>query len=125
VREIQPIQLAAWLQAGERSNPAGQAPSPGLAAGRDEAPPLVLDVREPWEVALCRIEGSVHVPMREIPARLAQIDPQRPVVCVCHHGGRSTQVALFLEHHGVRETFNLTGGIDAWARQVDPSCPTY
>src|SRR5690606_38156910 len=115
--EIQPPRLAAWLDAARGENLA--------AAGSAQRPPLVLDVREDWEVAICRLPGSLHIPMREIPSRLAEIDLQRPVVCLCHHGGRSAQVAMFLEHQGAREVYNLTGGIDGWARQVDPSCPTY
>ncbi len=85
----------------------------------------VLDVREPWEWALGRIDGSVHIPMREIPARIAELDPARPVVCVCHHGVRSMHVANFLAHQGFESVINLTGGIDAWSRQVDPSVPLY
>lgn len=85
----------------------------------------VIDVREPWEWALGRIAGSVHIPMREIPARLGELDPDRPVVCVCHHGVRSMHVANFLAHQGFASVINLAGGIDAWARQIDPSIPVY
>jgi rhodanese-related sulfurtransferase len=62
--------------------------------------------------------------MREIPARLGEIDPEKDVVAICHHGGRSAQVALFLEKHGYR-VHNLVGGVDAWSRTVDPAVPTY
>jgi rhodanese-related sulfurtransferase len=88
-------------------------------------PPVILDVREPWELALCRMPGGVAIPMRELPGRLGELDPQAAIVCVCHHGARSQQVAGFLEHHGFQAVSNLAGGIDAWAREVDPSVATY
>jgi rhodanese-related sulfurtransferase len=89
------------------------------------APPVLLDVREPWEMQICAIPGSAAVPMREVPARMDAIDPQRPVVCICHHGGRSAHVATFLQRQGFEDVYNLTGGVDAWARQVDRAMPTY
>ena len=92
-------------------------------AGR--AQPLLLDVREPWEFQTCHIEGATPMPMRSIPARLAELDADRPVVCICHHGARSMQVANFLEQNGFAEVTNLTGGVHAWALQVDKSMPTY
>ena len=91
--------------------------------GRDR--PVLLDVREPWEYEKARIAGSQLVPMREIPARVAEIDDDREVVAICHHGGRSMQVAMFLERQGFKGVHNLRGGIDAWSRTVDPSVPTY
>ena len=87
--------------------------------------PQLVDVREPWEYRICRIEGSLSVPMQSIPARLAELDPERSVVCVCHHGGRSQQVAMFLSRQGFADVYNLAGGVDAWARQVDTAMPTY
>ena len=87
--------------------------------------PVLLDVREPWEYEKARIEGSQLVPMREVPARVAEIDEDKEVVAICHHGGRSMQVAMFLEKQGFKRVHNLTGGIDAWSRTVDPSVPTY
>ncbi|MBS0445995.1 MAG: sulfurtransferase [Proteobacteria bacterium] len=91
--------------------------------------PLLLDVREPWEVALAaiRIDGwpTLDVPMQQIPARLAEIDPAQPVVCICHHGVRSSQVVAFLERHGCEAVYNLAGGIDAWSAEVDPNLPRY
>jgi rhodanese-related sulfurtransferase len=63
--------------------------------------------------------------MREVPARLAEIDREREVVAICHHGGRSMQVAIFLENQGVRRVHNLAGGIDAWSRTVDPAVALY
>lgn len=93
------------------------------------APLVLLDVREPWEVALAAIEvpGATtrFVPMREIPARLGELDPAQPVVCICHHGARSAQVVAFLERMGFASAYNLAGGIDAWSRNVDPGVARY
>lgn len=106
MQQIQPAQLANWLETG----PA----------------PLLLDVREAWEAAIGQIEGSLHVPMHQVPVRLAELlGADRPIICYCHHGMRSMQVAMFLEHHGAGTVYNLVGGIDAWARLVDPGCPRY
>jgi rhodanese-related sulfurtransferase len=92
----------------------------------DQRPkPLLLDVREPWEFDVCRIEGSQLMPMRTVPARLGDLEHGRDIVCLCHHGGRSMHVAMFLERQGFAGVYNLTGGVDAWARQVDPAMPTY
>jgi rhodanese-related sulfurtransferase len=87
--------------------------------------PVLLDVREPWEYQTCRIEGAVLMPMNTVPAQLEQMDRDTPVVCICHHGARSLRVAQFLENNGFAEVTNLTGGVHAWAQQVDPSMPTY
>jgi len=87
--------------------------------------PLLLDVREPWEQQICQISGSDLVPMRVLPARIDELDRQRPVVCICHHGGRSAHVAMFLARQGFGDVYNLTGGVDAWARQVDTQMATY
>jgi len=87
--------------------------------------PLLLDVREPWEFQICRIEGSQHLPMGEVPARAGELDQQAEVVVICHHGSRSLQVALFLEKQGFSDVTNLTGGVDAWAKNVDPAMPVY
>ena len=89
------------------------------------AAPLLLDVREPWEFRTCRIESSLLVPMREIPMRLAELDPAAETVVICHHGARSMQVAYFLERQGFENVYNLAGGVDAWARTVDPAMPVY
>lgn len=95
-----------------------------LADASREKPQLV-DVREPWEFERARIPGAQLVPMREVPARLDEIDPEKEVVAICHHGGRSAQVALFLEKNGYGKVHNLVGGVDAWSRTVDPAVPTY
>jgi len=87
--------------------------------------PVLLDVREPWEFQTCRIEGSVPIPMNSIPARMQELDDEAPIVCICHHGARSMSVASFLERNGFSQVINLTGGVHAWALQVDNSMPTY
>jgi rhodanese-related sulfurtransferase len=87
--------------------------------------PLLLDVREPWEFQICHLPDSLPMPMRTIPARLAELDPQADTVVICHHGGRSMQAALFLERAGFARLYNLTGGLDAWARTVEVSMPVY
>ena len=86
--------------------------------------PLVLDVREPWEVEKASMAGITHIPMQQIPARAGELDQAREIVAVCHHGGRSMQVAMFLEQQGLR-LHNLTGGMDAWSREIDPAVPRY
>jgi rhodanese-related sulfurtransferase len=95
-----------------------------LADARRERP-LLLDVREPWEFERCRIEGSELAPLGTLGSRLLSIDPGRPVVCICHHGTRSFHAGLALERIGCGDVYNLVGGVDAWARQIDPSMATY
>jgi rhodanese-related sulfurtransferase len=107
MREITPRELKAWLDDPARERP------------------VLLDVREPWEVQICALPGSTHIPMRELPARAAEIEPEAPVVAICHHGARSMQVALFLEKNGRTRVHNLVGGVDAWSRTVDSSLPVY
>ncbi len=94
-------------------------------ADQGREPPALLDVREPWELALCVIEGSVAIPMSEIIGRLHEIDRAREWVVVCHHGLRSQQVAMLLQYEGFPRVHNLRGGIDAWARTVDPGMRQY
>lgn len=94
-----------------------------------EVPPLLLDVREPWEAQLAsiRIEGidSRLLPMGQIPERLDELDPLQPVVVYCHHGMRSLQVVAFLQRQGFESVYNLAGGIDAWSQEADASVPRY
>ena len=85
---------------------------------------VLLDVREPWEIETASLKGITPIPMREIPARAAELPREREIVAVCHHGGRSMQVAMFLEQQGFR-LHNLTGGMDAWSREIDPAVPRY
>ena len=102
--------------------------APALAewlADTSRPAPVLLDVREPWEIETAKIAGSVFIPMREIPARSEELDDEAQIVCVCHHGARSANVGMFLEGRGFKQIFNLQGGIDAWSKLVDPSVPTY
>ena len=105
MQQISPTQLAQALEAGEK--------------------PLLLDVREQWEFNHCRIEGSQLMPMQTVPLRLEELDPDKRIVCICHHGARSMQVGLFLESRGYSNVVNLNGGVAGWARSVDPTMPTY
>lgn len=88
-------------------------------------PPFLLDVREPWEYETCHIHQAQLMPMSGLPLRLEELDRDVEIVCICHHGGRSMQVAHFLERNGFNRIINLTGGVHAWALQVDTSMPTY
>lgn len=95
------------------------------AARRFEAgEALLLDVREPSELAIASVEGALHVPMRQVPARLADIPKDRPVLVLCHHGGRSQMVADWLVAQGYRAE-NVPGGIDAWSDAVDDAIRKY
>ena len=107
MKQISPAELAAWL------------------GDKQRVPPVLLDVREPWEFQTCSIAGSRPLPMGEVAARKDELDAQAETVVICHHGGRSMQVALFLEKQGRKRVHNLVGGIDAWSRTVDPAVPTY
>ena len=88
-------------------------------------PPLLLDVREPSEHALCRIAGSRLIPMNSIPGRLAELPMDVPILVHCHHGGRSLKVTQFLRAKGYARVSNVKGGIEAWSLQVDPQVPRY
>jgi rhodanese-related sulfurtransferase len=113
VDQVRPADLAAWIGS--------------HAAGG--ASPIVLDVREPAELRTASIKPDgfevVSIPMNEIPQRLAELDADRPVACLCHHGARSQRVAMFLAANGFAEVANIAGGIAAWTREVDPSVPSY
>jgi rhodanese-related sulfurtransferase len=102
--EIDPIELKRRLNKGDK--------------------PLILDVREAWEIATASIAGTLNIPMGEIPTRLNELDPARETIVMCHHGVRSAQVAMFLMRSGFTEVSNLTGGIDDWS-EIDPSVPRY
>ena len=86
---------------------------------------ILLDVREPSEYAHVHVEGSLHIPMGQIANRLGELDSGHTYVVMCHHGGRSQQVALFLASRGYDQVANLAGGIDAWAADLDPHLPRY
>ena len=94
-----------------------------------DAAPMVLDVREPWEVQTASIKAEGFelqvIAMGEVPNRWRELDPSRPIACLCHHGMRSLQVARYLQQQGFAEVVNLQGGIDAWSSAVDPTVPRY
>ena len=92
---------------------------------RDGGTPLtLLDVREPWELAVANVPGTQHIPMGEVGERLSEIDRQKPVVVLCRSGRRSLDVARYLQQNGY-DASNLTGGLLAWSRDVDATLPTY
>jgi len=107
MRQMSANELADWLADPQREKP------------------VLLDVREPVEFDICRIEGSQLMPMATVPTRLPDLDPDAEIVVICHHGGRSAQVCMFLERQGFARVVNLAGGVAGWAAQVDPSMPRY
>ena len=87
---------------------------------------LLLDVREPWEFEAARIEGAKLMPMGDVPSRAHQeLDPEAPIVVVCHRGVRSMNVTVWLRQQGFENAQSMRGGIDAWSRQVDGKVPMY
>lgn len=112
IAQIRPKDLAQWLQ-----------------SQRAHGEPVVLDVREPHELQVASVVADGFtlrtIPMGVIPPRLNELDPQQPIACLCHHGGRSMQVAHFLQSRGFEHVANIAGGIDAWSAEVDPSVARY
>jgi rhodanese-related sulfurtransferase len=100
-----------------------------LAQAKQHGTPIVLDVREPAELAIASVKADgftlLTIPMGVIPVRLSELDPQQPIACLCHHGGRSMQVAQFLASRGFENVANIAGGIHAWAAELDPGLATY
>ena len=91
-------------------------------SGRGHA---LVDVREPWELEICSIDGALAIPLSSLPARVGEVPTDRPVVVFCHHGGRSAQAVAWLRRSGIGVATNLEGGIDAWARAIDKTMGTY
>jgi rhodanese-related sulfurtransferase len=110
--QIRPSELKAWLE-----------------TARAHGAPVVLDVREPAELRVACIQADgfelVTIPMGVIPPRLSELDPAQPIACLCHHGGRSMQVAAFLKARGFSHVANIAGGINAWSAELDPEIPRY
>jgi rhodanese-related sulfurtransferase len=110
IEQVHPSDFDDWLQA-------------------QAARPLLLDVREPWELQAASVTPAgfdlLAVPMNQIPARLAELPRDRPIACLCHHGVRSQHVALYLAHQGWQNVVNVAGGIEAWSRDRDSSVPLY
>lgn len=115
MQSIHPAQIDEWLQHASTQ-------APGVT-------PVVLDVREPWEMQTASVKAAgfdlVAMPMRSVPARYLELDRDRPIACLCHHGARSAQVAHFLMQNGFSAVVNIHGGINAWSQQRDPGVPLY
>jgi len=101
--------------------------SPELVSEMSEAGEnlILLDVREDWEWEKAHLEGAIHIPLDELPARIAELDPRSEIIVYCHHGDRSIDGCLCLWEQGFRKIRSLTGGIEAWSELVDPSVPRY
>jgi rhodanese-related sulfurtransferase len=88
--------------------------------------PILLDVREPWEIASAALPNSLNIPMNEIPSRAnTELDPDAPYVVLCHHGARSLSVTMWLRNQGFDNVQSLAGGIDHWSRTIDSTIPRY
>ena len=87
--------------------------------------PIILDVREKWEYDICHIENSVHIPMGQITEKKDELSQNDMIIVVCHHGVRSRMVAKYLDANGFTNIINLSGGVDAWSNEVDPSMTKY
>nr|WP_315465752.1 rhodanese-like domain-containing protein [uncultured Rhodoferax sp.] len=112
IHQIRPTDLEAWY-----------------ASVEGQGQPLVLDVREPHELAVASVVPDgfelLRIPMGVIPVRLQDVPAGRPIACLCHHGARSMQVALFLQSRGFEGLANIAGGIDAWSVERDAGVPRY
>lgn len=112
IDQIQPAEVAQWLH-----------------DSRSEGAPVILDVREPDELRIASLDSAAYpvkaIPMGSIPSQLQHLDPEQPIACLCHHGRRSMQVAMYLHSQGFSKVVNIAGGIHAWSTQVDPSIPCY
>lgn len=110
IDQVRPSDLDAWMQA-------------------QSGPVVVLDVREPAELAVASLQPQgfelLAIPMNQLPGRLAELDPERPVACLCHHGTRSQRVAMFLASNGFGQIANISGGIEAWSLERDATVPRY
>lgn len=105
MRSISPAELHEWGESGKAF--------------------VVLDVREAPERAIAALPGSLDVPMRDVPARMAELPRDRALVVLCHYGERSARVAQFLEGNGFGDVYNLAGGIDAYSEEIDAGIPRY
>lgn len=106
MREMRPAQLRDHLQKAEQQV-------------------RLLDVREPWEYELCKLPGSLLVPLGQLHTQLDHLDRDQETIVICHHGIRSRQAGMYLERYGFKKVINLSGGVDAWAREIDPEMSIY
>ncbi len=107
IGQLAPAELASW-----RADPARPAP-------------VIVDVREPWELEICRIEGSMAIPLGQLETRHGELPADRELVLVCHHGNRSQHAAQWLVRNGHANVYNLRGGVEAWSLEVEPAMPRY
>jgi len=110
MRELNALQLKAHLE---------------TCQNETDKQPLLLDVRQPWEYDVCKIDDSLLVPMSQIPAKVELLDLERETIVICHHGIRSRSVGRYLEQNGFKNIINLSGGVDQWAKTVDLQMATY
>ena len=97
-----------------------------LASRLDADTPIaLLDVREDWELEICAIDQARHIPLSELPDRVGELAPEETIAIICHHGVRSRHAGRLLEDHGFKEVFNVRGGIDAWALEVERNMSRY
>lgn len=116
IAAVTPAQFPQWLAQAGTAQPGSR--------------PVLLDVREPWECQTASVapDGGfeiVRMPMRSVPARFTELDRERPIACLCHHGARSAQVAYFLMQQGFERVVNVHGGIHAWSQERDGAVPIY
>jgi rhodanese-related sulfurtransferase len=105
VSEIEPLELRRRQEGGEHIT--------------------VLDVREPWEIEIASLPGTLNIPLNELPDRLGELDPKSELIVMCKSGARSRRAAAYLQSRGFERVANLTGGINAWARDIQPDLPSY
>ncbi|WP_035708481.1 rhodanese-like domain-containing protein [Niveispirillum irakense] len=96
-----------------------------LAVRVEQGDITLLDVREGWEVELCAIDGSLHIPLGQLLASVSSLPRDRDLAVLCHHGMRSAHATAWLRAQGFDRAVNIAGGIDAWARRIDPSMKVY
>lgn len=120
IRQLRPSEFSNWRDSLQAAS---------ADSGRSPTLPVVLDVREPWELQTASVTPDgftlICIPMRELPARLGELPPERAIACLCHHGTRSLQVAQYLLQNGFAPVVNLQGGIAAWSHELDPLVPQY
>lgn len=107
MKQLHPVGLKEWLDDSART------------------PPLLVDVRESWEFRYCHIEGSILLPLGQLSTRLTELEPDGEFVMICHLGVRSYRAGLILDQAGFSNVYNLQGGVEAWARDVDPAMRKY
>ena len=118
IEQVPVTQLSAWLR----------------STSTEGRPAQVLDVRKTDELQVASVSADaigqagghfVHIPMSQLTSRLGELDPDQAVACLCHHGGRSQRVAMYLAQQGFGKVANIDGGIDAWSREIDSTVPRY